>query len=788
MKDCSLSTNPFLASIQLLFWLLFRPAAWQALVAQIDSALPSDFALSTLRLKQWRHPVLLRLLGLIYITGPLVIGIIVGIVGLYLWWVNGDIVVAIRGLIYVMTLSIVGGLTSGITVSVAFSYVASLVGALGVGLFFWMEDEQWYRAAILSGVFAISLASSVLLSLAHESDQFLQKNDGLVIGSLVTAVIFSGAVVVSGAILIGSIYVIYYIISPFATIELTDIQPQMIGLAVGMGFLFGLFTRRWIWAAILTLVFALTMSLLITEVETQASLNILVKPVIGGISNGLLFALLFVLPYLLARYILNPWAGIVAGLLGSGGVYVIVFIWRQPDIPILLWSLIAASLGLSQQKWQQIRRFFMDNPLNHWHRIRRFWQRIREHMPQLLGKWLHGFTQLAQSEKRVELLAQFLKHKLHTVSRQLAETTSDGKIDNPYITGVPLTKHNKNLFVGRTDISARIEVLLRNQPSPPLLLHGQRRIGKTSLLNFLSELPDSYVPLFVDFQGVSLATNNSGFFYNISRACIRSARDRRQLSLPPINREALQDDPFTEFDEWLDRVEESVEGRVLLLTFDEFEALEGAFNKGSLDKDFVLGVFRHIIQHRWRFKIIIAGVHRLDIFPDWASYLINTESVHLSYLEKNEAKQLIEKPIKNSLRYAPQVTEFILALTHCHPALIQLLCKEIVFLKNQQDSRVRNLVQKTDVEAAIGNAFKSGKNFFNHVTNRSDAEQAVLRFLAAQGEGAIVSQQTLAEHCEQDSLENILSSLVQYELIESTDKGYRFQVEFIRRWFTENRR
>ncbi|MCA9964935.1 MAG: ATP-binding protein, partial [Anaerolineales bacterium] len=111
-----------------------------------------------------------------------------------------------------------------------------------------------------------------------------------------------------------------------------------------------------------------------------------------------------------------------------------------------------------------------------------------------------------------------------------AEAELRQELDNPYIIGVPLTE-KQELFVGRTDISSRIEQLLLDRRRPPLLLYGQRRVGKTSLLNNLGRLlPRHIVPLFVDLQGpATRAGDAAGFFYNVARAMRQSARRQRQL-------------------------------------------------------------------------------------------------------------------------------------------------------------------------------------------------------------------------------------------------------------------
>ncbi|MCB0164066.1 MAG: ATP-binding protein [Anaerolineae bacterium] len=372
--------------------------------------------------------------------------------------------------------------------------------------------------------------------------------------------------------------------------------------------------------------------------------------------------------------------------------------------------------------------------------------------------------------------------------RRLTETVETRQeIDSPYVIGIPLTEQQE-IFVGRTNISTRIEKLLLDRRRPPLLLYGQRRMGKTSLLNNLSRLlPSTIVPLFVDLQGpASQANDYTGFFYNIARGMINSAQRQRGLTLPPLPRQRLQVDPFTYFDEWLDEVEVALGDHTALVTLDEFEALESAIDRGRLDGPDLLSMLRHLIQHRPKFKILLTSSQTQDEFQRWASYLINVQVVHISYLTESEARQLIEHPVNDfPLRYEPEASQRVLNLTRGHPFLVQLLCDEIVALKNDQDPTKRRLARLEDVEAAVSEALDRGSFFFADIERNQvdDNGLAILCFMSSHGEGAIIGHHILTQRFDCERLDATLRHLVRRELIERVNGGYTFQVEMIRRWF-----
>ncbi len=413
---------------------------------------------------------------------------------------------------------------------------------------------------------------------------------------------------------------------------------------------------------------------------------------------------------------------------------------------------------------------------------------IEERLDGLLRELTRSSELYAQ---RFRPIAEVWRQKLADYAKELtAVVESRQEISNPYIIGVPLTEHQE-IFVGRSDVSANIEQLLLERRCPPLLLYGQRRTGKTSLLNNLGKLlPSTIIPLFVDLQGpASLAKQYSSFLYNIARAMSNSAKRHRELILPTLDRNSLNEDPFTVFDEWLDEIERTITPeQTILLTLDEFSTLEHAFDKGYLDENSVLGMIRHIIQHRPRFKLLLSGSHTIDEFERWASYLINVRTVHLSFLQAAEALQLIEQPVKNfELLYTQAASQRVMRVTNCHPALIQLVCAEIVTLKNKQHVEKRRLAHLEDVEAAIPGALQHGRFFFADIANNQITPDSLklLKLIAEQGEAKVLDETWLRERLP-DNFDVCITNLLQRELIIHLGSGYRFQIELVRRWFIQN--
>jgi len=105
-------------------------------------------------------------------------------------------------------------------------------------------------------------------------------------------------------------------------------------------------------------------------------------------------------------------------------------------------------------------------------------------------------------------------------------------IPNPYVVGTPLQTGSR-LFFGREDIVAFVQENLAAAHHNNLVLIGQRRTGKTSLLKQLSaRLGDGYFPVYIDGQTLGLDPGLPNFFLNLATE-ISFALDDRGFCIEP---------------------------------------------------------------------------------------------------------------------------------------------------------------------------------------------------------------------------------------------------------------
>ncbi len=368
------------------------------------------------------------------------------------------------------------------------------------------------------------------------------------------------------------------------------------------------------------------------------------------------------------------------------------------------------------------------------------------------------------------------------LEKEIAACQSPDELINPFQSGNPLRPERAYLFKGRTRLAEQLLRLALARGRPTVALHGPRRMGKTSfLLNLPRLLPSDILPVYFDLQNEAATQSESDFCYGLVRAMRRDAR-AQGVNLPEAQRAEFMISPYTALEDWLDLALPSLGKRRILLNLDEFEALGAALEAGRLSER-LFNHLRHLVQHYDALAFIFSGVATLEeLGPQWSDYFINVTALEISYLEADEARQLLTDPDPEfGLCYAPGVVEQVMELTHNHPLLLQLLGGALVEQATQQGVRQADaaLLEKAIASALVAGESLYFRNLWDQATGKTPDEaaggRAILRALAA-GEAV-----TATEAASQAALRRLL----QRHVIERVEGGYGIEVPLVGLWLRQ---
>ncbi|NET60779.1 MAG: ATP-binding protein [Symploca sp. SIO2E6] len=352
------------------------------------------------------------------------------------------------------------------------------------------------------------------------------------------------------------------------------------------------------------------------------------------------------------------------------------------------------------------------------------------------------------------------------------EAANSPEIPNVYLAGNALLPNDaKERFKGRQDIFREIENISLSAQPPVFLLYGRRRAGKTSALNYLPrKVGSNLIPLFVDVQNIASFTSYENIVNSLVEQITSSAFTARNLILPHANADAINQDPFAGLQQWMSLVEKKISNKRFLLCLDEFERFEEVIE--STNSRTLLNFLRHVMQHRPQWILLFSGSHRLnELQPYWSDCLIGTRTLHLTYLNKSEAQELIQQPVTNFRDiYGADAVEEIVYLTNGQPYLIQLICSCIIDHLNREirQSQIFRKATRQDVRDVVSTVFEQGEGYFVEFWQYlSERERIILRTLAQQGTVDAPDQL-------------IINKLVQAEIIRQNNGNLEFQVPLIR--------
>jgi len=355
---------------------------------------------------------------------------------------------------------------------------------------------------------------------------------------------------------------------------------------------------------------------------------------------------------------------------------------------------------------------------------------------------------------------------------------------NPYIIGRPIYERNK--FFGRESLFHFIEDNLI-QGVQVILLHGQRRIGKSSVLkqipNFL--LNEEFVFVTFDLQDKGQLSLS-----NILKDLALTITE--QLGIyeirMPTNAELENNIDFF-FQDFLSKIYQKIDYKKLVLLLDEFDVIPNESKEINIaeEQDFFPYLKNLLKQQKNLFIIPVIGRYLNDL-PNLLSLFKDAPYQEIGLLDDISAKRMIANPAEGILIYQPEAIQEILQLSAGHPGYTQVICFTIF---EQAREAYKWTVEGADVRDILNKAIEKSDSFLQSFWQVLSIEERVIMSTVAEAQKIAIERGIRVPEEALDFLRkngiNQTEELSQSweRLIENrylSDNGRKIIVELIRRW------
>ena len=303
---------------------------------------------------------------------------------------------------------------------------------------------------------------------------------------------------------------------------------------------------------------------------------------------------------------------------------------------------------------------------------------------------------------------------------------------------------DEEMFFGREKtMSDIIEKVSSANTGKSIILYGQMRAGKTTILRFLMQrLRKDSKNIIVNYRALSETSNDSndkfiyGFFTRFfllfkNEITYKHKELSEQLKNENIDLDAIEKklkdenniDKFittfeVEFENICNAIKSIKNDYRIFLMCDEFTVLYewirkdriGDKNERERINDRILIILKNLVEN-YNLIEIIAGHNMLEFADEFANAFGGAEFFKISYLEKNEAMKMMDEPIKyhGKSRYKEDTLERLYELTAGSAYLIVLLCLGLVdFMNKNKYTYVTNMILEEYLEAFLKGNLNTG--------------------------------------------------------------------------------
>jgi AAA+ ATPase superfamily predicted ATPase len=327
---------------------------------------------------------------------------------------------------------------------------------------------------------------------------------------------------------------------------------------------------------------------------------------------------------------------------------------------------------------------------------------------------------------------------------------------NTYIAGNAVK--SEKMFFGRDEIFSSLHAhLLSEHANRPILIYGQRRMGKTSVLHQMERRLNAhgqgYLTVLIDWQGFTLRGVDN-FWYELADAIHWKLSDQYQL--PSFSESISSLDAHHLFcHHFLPMVLSSIGPRRLVLMFDESLRLEEVMREERLPKSIFDDLLTLMEQQRQISFIYSLACVVSNLLPEHKAIFKVALSLHVTFLNEKAARALVTEPVAKFYEFDEDAIDYLLALTSRHAYFTQMLCSALFFRwKWQQLTRIT----AADVFALLNDAINSAMINIHYLWQEATIAEKVVLAAMAEMEADEVSVSTLERRIKQAGIYTILGS------------------------------
>jgi hypothetical protein len=324
-----------------------------------------------------------------------------------------------------------------------------------------------------------------------------------------------------------------------------------------------------------------------------------------------------------------------------------------------------------------------------------------------------------------------------------------------------------------------------------MLLHGQRRIGKSSVLKQVSNFLQSHEFIFVQFDlQHQIKSSLSNIIHNLATAITDQIRtDENQLHISTPQKAELEQNINLFSQVFLPNVYKKIEPKEIVLLIDEFDVVNNDSNNINIgDRENFVSYLEKIINEQQNlFVILVIGTHLHDL-PNLPRLFTDVPKQEIDVLDDISAEQIIANPTNGILTYQPKAIQKILQLSGKHPCFIQVICFTLFEKARREDQWI---IECTDVEHVSEEAMKKADSFLQSFWQVMTKEERLILSTVAEAEKiAIGLGITVPEHplylLRQNGINQTEQLSQAWERLKVKnylyDEGRKVRVELIRRW------